>query len=329
MAFQRSKVEEFESQGPTARLKPKRVTLGEFAGEFERLRTGPTGKRLSVGTLSDYVRALTKLRKSIGDDTPPGVYHGADVVRFFTHLRSAGGLAPATVNKVKRSLKAVFNVAKRPLAYVKVNPCDDIREDRLAETDNRYVTPDEFAKLRKACSGQRKPLWWEAFITLCYTAGVRKNEAVHLLWENVAFEEEEIRIVAKKGIEDVPDWQPKDFDARTIPNPSATVELLSALRIEAGFGSKMVFVSSLRLPWMRQQRGAGKWTEGQATLNNLNHGFGVLAKRAGVGDVCLHDLRRSCLTHWARKLPSHVTKELAGHSSMLDRENAAILRVST
>lgn len=70
MAFQRSKVEEFESQGPTARLKPKRVTLGEFAGEFERLRTGPTGKRLSVGTLSDYVRALTKLRKSIGDDTP-------------------------------------------------------------------------------------------------------------------------------------------------------------------------------------------------------------------------------------------------------------------
>lgn len=42
-AFQRSKVEEFESQGPTARIQPKRVTLSEFATEFEKLRTGPDG----------------------------------------------------------------------------------------------------------------------------------------------------------------------------------------------------------------------------------------------------------------------------------------------
>lgn len=260
--------------------------------------------------------ALAKFRKTIGDYTPLESITGADVVRFFTHLRSTGGLAPATVNKVKRSLKAVFNVAKRQLAYIKVNPCDDIREDRLAETDNRYVTPEEFAKLRRACSGQRKPLWWETFITLCYTAGVRKGEAVHLLWSDIDFDGAAIRIVAKQGIEGVPDWQPKDHDARTIPIPTETVKLLSALRIEAGFGSKMAFVSVLRVAWMQQQHDANERKEGQATLNNLNRGFGAIAKRADIDDVCLHDLRRSCLTHWARKLPSHVTKELAGHSSI-------------
>ncbi len=35
-----------------------------------------------------------------------------------------------------------------------------------------------------------------------------------------------------------------------------------------------------------------------------------------MGRCTLHDLRRSCLTNWARELPAHVVKKLAGHSSV-------------
>ena len=48
-------------------------------------------------------------------------------------------------------LNKAFNVAKDQLQYIKSNPCAGIKQDKLAETDNRYVTPEEFAKLREAC----------------------------------------------------------------------------------------------------------------------------------------------------------------------------------
>jgi len=34
----------------------------------------------------------------------------------------------------------------------------------------------------------------------------------------------------------------------------------------------------------------------------------------GVGSYTIHDLRRSCITNWARQLPIHVVQKLAGHS---------------
>jgi hypothetical protein len=42
-----------------------------------------------------------------------------------------------------------------------------------------------------------------------------------------------------------------------------------------------------------------------------------MLKRAGIGKYTLHDLRRSCITNWARKgLPIHVTQQLAGHADI-------------
>lgn len=317
MAFQRSKVAEFESQGPLSRIQPKRVTLGEFAAEFEQLQQGPKGKRLAIRTLDIYLDTLKRFRAHVGDSTPLEAITRANVVRFFAHLQNGDDLSGHTVNKIKRTLKSAFNVAKNLLQYVKSNPCDGIEQDQMEETDNRFVTPEEFARLREACGGTFHPLWWRTFLTVCYTAGVRKGEALHLLWSDIDFDDGTIRIVAKKDIEGALDWKPKGRGTRTIPVPDETIELLRALRVEAGFSSKMVFVSSLRLAWIRQKQDAGERSERQETLNGINRSFRAIARRAGVDDVSPHDLRRSCLTLWARKLPAHVLKELAGHSSIV------------
>ena len=42
----------------------------------------------------------------------------------------------------------------------------------------------------------------------------------------------------------------------------------------------------------------------------------AIAKRASVEDVSLHDLRRSAIARWTRKLPRHVVQRRAGHSSI-------------
>ncbi len=39
-------------------------------------------------------------------------------------------------------------------------------------------------------------------------------------------------------------------------------------------------------------------------------------RKAGVPQFTIHDLRRSCITNWARKIPIHVTQHLAGHGDI-------------
>ena len=42
-----------------------------------------------------------------------------------------------------------------------------------------------------------------------------------------------------------------------------------------------------------------------------------MLKRAGMGKYRLHDLRRSCITNWARcGTPIHVAQKLAGHADI-------------
>ena len=41
-----------------------------------------------------------------------------------------------------------------------------------------------------------------------------------------------------------------------------------------------------------------------------------LRKKSHVAACTLHDLRRSCITNWARLLPIHVVQKLAGHSDI-------------
>ena len=60
----------------------------------------------------------------------------------------------------------------------------------------------------------------------------------------------------------------------------------------------------------------GKWRVGQDLVNNVLRRFKTLCRRAGVGPFTIHDLRRSCITNWAKQLPIHVVQQLAGHSDI-------------
>jgi hypothetical protein len=51
-------------------------------------------------------------------------------------------------------------------------------------------------------------------------------------------------------------------------------------------------------------------------VNNSLRRFKTLCRKAGVPDFSIHDLRRSCITNWARKLPIHVVQYLAGHGDI-------------
>lgn len=319
--FVRIKTTEFETMGVQARIQPKKITLGEYVDEVIELRTGPTGKRLSINSLREYKTILTLFKSVIGNDVLLDQITIADAARYVKTLHAENPkkkkcYSPATINKHKRTLKCAFNVAITQLGYLQINPFSRQKQDKLPDQEIRYISPDEFNAIIEKCQSLDNALWWECFLSICYTIGARTGEVEHLLWSDIDFENETIRIIAKPEIDEVPSWQPKDHDSRTIPVPSSTINLLTKLHEQASEGSKFVFLSDERILWIQQQIQAGKWAEGKRLFNNLLRGFKVRASKANVLNVTLHDLRRSCITHWAKKLQAPVVKELAGHSDI-------------
>jgi len=228
--------------------------------------------------------------------------------------RLASGRRVATVNKEVRTLKAIFNLAIHPRGYLRPgqNAFAQIRQRKQCPKPIRYVTPQEFRRLLSATP----TLWWRAFLSVAYTTGARLNEMLHLTWADVDFEESRIRIVSKKADADLHEWEPKDHEGRVLPVPTEVMKLLVDLQAEAAEGCPYVFVPSWRWEYIRRARAAGQWDDSRSLLNNLRRRLATLRKSAGLAKFTYHDLRRSCITNWAKHLPIHVVQKLAGHSDI-------------
>ena len=319
--FAETKVVEFGTRGPQARAKPRATTVGEFVDEVLTLRIGAKGRRLTIGALRECRTILRRFAEFVGAHRQLDSIAQVDMTRYVAALRDVPStrgkpLSESSVRKHQATLKASFTVAVKQLGYLQHNPFESVKNEAVSETPIRYVTPSEFHGIVEACRSMSAALWWETFITIGYTAGTRLNEAAHLTWSDVDFEANTLRIIAKPEISGVAAWQPKDLDSRTIPLPTVTMDLLGRMHAVADDGAEFVFLSSARVAWIRAKREAGEWAEGQSVLNNVWKNFKRRAAHAGVTDVTVHDLRRSAITHWARKLAASVVKELAGHSDI-------------
>ena len=334
-AFRAEKQEEL-NKTPQSRRVPRNVTLSEFVEEFTHLRTGPRGQRLKYSSMEDARNSLKRFALFVGGDKPLSQITTADAVKFVASLREGRVKgdpkrqpSPATVNKAKRTLKAAFSVAVSPLGYLRENPFRPIKPDRVPDSPIRYVTPEEFASLvatcRRQCGGAA--LWWETFLTVCYTAGLRYSEGLNLTWHDIDFEGDRITVVAKKERPETIAWTPKDYETRTIPIPSETVALLAKLQHQSPDGYAYVFLPVQRFELIKAAQESGRWREGQAVINNFSRRFEQIvvrsAKRAPTlvdterkPTISIHDLRRSAITNWSKAVNMQTVMRMAGHSNI-------------
>lgn len=182
---------------------------------------------------------------------------------------------------------------------------DDAEDDEAERLSNKVVEIDF------------KRVWWQVLIALCYTAGTRLNEAIHLSWADIDFASDTVRIIAKRDTGDLQDWQPKGRDSRTVPIPTLTVNLLTHIQSVADEGSPYVLIPKYRLDAINAAKASGKWKEGAHAMNNIRRRWLELRRAAGIAHATIHDLRRSAITNWSRRLPIHVTQELGGHASIM------------
>lgn len=114
------------------------------------------------------------------------------------------------------------------------------------------------------------------------------------------------------------DWAPKSRRSRTIPIPRFTIDSLARAQADAdeGADNPYILISTHRLKMIRAALAKGVWREGRPPINNVNREWQQIIEAAAIPHATIHDLRRSCITNWARKLPVHVVQKLAGHANL-------------
>jgi integrase len=160
----------------------------------------------------------------------------------------------------------------------------------------------------QACLRHRTRLLWRALLATLYSTAVRLREATNVTWADLDLKAGELHVTRKVAQKWVQPWTPKGHQRRTIPMPPQTVELLMALRATAPEGCPYVFMDERRWAYYSQQVEADEWAVGRDLMNNMLRKFKTLCRRAKVSGFPLHDLRRSCITNWAKTTLIHVFK---------------------
>lgn len=243
--------------------------------------------RMKESTAETYRKQWTRTLK----DAPAfGNLKVADVTRADVE-RALAKRAPIQRNRVLAFLSRLFtyfeSIEYRPQHS---NPCRHVEKAR-EEARDRVLTPSELSALSAALEEeeQNSPVAVAA-IRFAALTGLRIGEVLSMRWEHVDFETGRLLLPDTKT------------GRRWHDLPSAALAVLAShFRI-----NEYVFTNGT----------------GPAGYKRVRIHFATAAKRAGLDDVRLHDLRRTVMTQAAMAgIGTHVLRDLLGHktTAMADR----------
>ena len=304
------------SNGTALRNRPRKMTLRQFKEahrEFVRTKVGE-------GTLAEYSSAFQHAEKALGEDFPISRIERSTVAKIQNHLNDKG-LAPATVNKILRALRAAFACAVY-MELIARNPFKGCKMPKADAREKRIFSTIEIGKLVEA-SGD---LWWATLIRVASDTGVRKMELLHLRWSDIDFEKASLSVTPRRGGSFLSGgaeypifaWALKTKSSqRTVPLPEAALAALGK-QVEVSDGSAYVFLSLRRLNQIRRRvRSDGSLPVKFDLVPVMRKHFREIQQRAALRPLgCLHDLRKSYGTRLASAIPMHVLQEYMGHKDI-------------
>ena len=239
-----------------------------------------------------------------------------------------GGNRPATAAKKLRHLKRLFQLAV-DRGQLDENPLRRVKQPRAAQRKIRWFTLDESYRLVKAAIEYREQklatksrsvdlINWELLIRTALCTGMRRGELLNTTWHDVDFEGQSIEVAPKLDSKTTWEWHVKDTDRRTVPLTDDLLSVFAECQANQPEGFPYVFIPVARYSCVQQLRRDGKWSvqRGCYPVNNFEHQFKAILKRAGISDGSFHDLRRTCLTNWLTNgLGEYDVMKLAGHAS--------------
>ena len=264
---------------------------------------------LSRNTQVIYGRALDHFEKECKPKIVGNVT-SRSIDEYIARRRKMPGALPGstasvvTINMELRTLKRVFNVAKKWKYLKEVPTIEFLREPKTLPT---FISAEEFTRIYHACEVATLPNkipmayqpsdWWQAFLLFQFMTGMRVGEPLKLLREDVNVE-------AGYAITRAIDNKAKQ-EARIPLHPL----LVAHLRRIPGFTPEL-------FPWPQGRRTL--WDE-----------FRRIQKQADIRKICrkdhphvegcrfygFHDLRRGFATQNADALSASQLQQMMRHSS--------------
>jgi integrase len=210
---------------------------------------------------------------------------------FKAHLKNAGKVLPATINRRVRAIKAIMKMAERK-HFAPVQNWREVSRYKEPKGKLHFFTAPEVKRIISYC----KPPW----LTVCLLgarAGLRRAEIHTLTWADIDFKAGRVHISPKEG------WMPKDNERRYIPMADDLKAHLRAARASSR-GSYVVM----------GEDGA------RITIDGLTTGFRDRVHRAGLTGG-IHTLRHTFASHLAQAgVPLYSISKMLGHSSITTTE---------
>lgn len=248
----------------------------------------------------------------------------ADVQRMMNE-KSAAGLQPATVNRIRATLRSALNHALR-WGMVTRNAAALAIPPRAIHYEIAPLTPDDArVMLQAAAADHHGPLYIVAL-----TLGLRLGEVLGLAWDDIDFEAGTLSVrrtlTSLQGKPQV--GEPKSARSRrTLPMPAVVVDQLirrrglqQAERLLAGSRWRPRALDFVTPGGVRQVAVELVFTSsvgGPLDDSMVRKRFYRLLDAAGLPHMRFHDLRHSCATFLlAQGTSPRVVMEIMGHSSI-------------
>jgi len=94
-------------------------------------------------------------------------------------------------------------------------------------------------------------LRWKVFYALAYTSGARVGELFSLTWNDIDFESGKLIISSREETATMPPFHVKDHEARRIPLPAHTIDLLTQFQSQAPEGVPYILLDKERYEHVR------------------------------------------------------------------------------
>ncbi len=191
------------------------------------------------------------------------------------------------------------------------NPAAYSAKIKQPEAEGRGLTDQQARSLLEAAHGDRLEALWVVMLLL----GLRRGEALGLQWDDYDRHRRILTVTRQLRKDGTIGELKTKGSKRSIPVPVAVTDALETHRSRQL--SEIANLAAEGIQWRNQgvifTTGIGSYLN----PDNASHYFKALAKRAGLDDWHLHELRHSAASFMLVKgVPLEVVADILGHSSI-------------
>jgi integrase len=232
-------------------------------------------------------------------------------VRGFYREKLDSGPSAATVRKMHSVLRKALKEAVLD-GLIPRNACEAVKAPKVERKEIMPLDREQARALLEAASGDRL----EALYVLAVHTGMREGELLGLKWEDVDLERSVLRL--RRAL--VREGSKTALGDLKTPKSRRSVRL-TAVATDALRGHLERQLAEMERMGSLYQAGGLVFATEHGTLINpsnlRNRSFKPLLKRAGLPEICFHDLRHTCATLLlSQGTHPKLVQELLGHATI-------------